>query len=264
MTGPLRQSPPYGVILETRNLSRFFGEMAALSMVNLSIKEKEITSLIGPNGAGKTTFYNAITGRFPPSSGTILFKGKDITGLPPHKIVKHGIGRSFQITSIFKGLTILENVRAAVIARSPARMNLFTPVESSRALYDQSMHYLRLIGLEEKKDHLCSTLSHGDMRTVEIGITLATEPNLILLDEPTQGMTPEETKRMVNLIKDLSNQTKTTFFIIEHDMNVVFSISDRIVVLYYGSILADGKPDEIRANRKVKEAYLGGLTDAEG
>jgi branched-chain amino acid transport system ATP-binding protein len=265
MTGNAAETPrPKGTILETRNLSRYFGQMAALSNISLSIREKEITSLIGPNGAGKTTFYNVITGRFPPSSGKILFKDKDITGLAPHQIVKRGVGRSFQITSIFSGLTVLENVRAAVIARSSARMNLFTPVESSRSLYEQSMRYLELIGLADKKDDVCSILSHGDMRVVEIGITLATEPDLILLDEPTQGMTPEETKRMVNLIRDLSNRTETTFFIIEHDMNVVFSISDRIVVLYYGSILADASPDEIRSNRKVKEAYLGGLTDADG
>ena len=253
-----------GVILETRDLTRFFGKLAALNKVNLAINEREVTSLIGPNGAGKTTFYNAITGRFVPSSGRILFKGKDITGLPPHKIVKRGIARSFQITTIFKELTVLENVRSAVIARSAARMNVFKSVNSYGALYEESMRYLRLVGLEEKKDELCSTLSHGDMRVVEIGITLASEPDLVLLDEPTQGMTPEETKRMVNLIKELSRETKTTFFIIEHDMNVVFSISDRIVVLYYGSILADGPPEAIRANIKVKEAYLGGLTDADG
>ena len=177
--------------------------------------------------------------------------------------MKLGVGRSFQITSIFSGLTVLENVRAAVIARSSARMNLFTPVESSRSLYEQSMRYLELIGLGDKKDSVCSILAHDDMRVVEIGITLRPS-RTSSFSTPTQGMTPEETKRMVNLIRDLSNRTKTTFFIIEHDMNVVFSISDRIVVLYYGSILADGAPDEIRSNRKVKEAYLGGLTDADG
>ena len=158
---------------------------------------------------------------------------------------------------------MLENIRAAVIARSTARMNLFKNVGSFSSLYEQSMHYLKLVGLEDKKDMPCKTLSHGDMRTIEVGMTLASDPDLILLDEPTQGMTPEETKRMVDLIKELSKKTKTTFFLIEHDMNVVFSISDRIVVLYYGNVLADGSPDEIRANHKVKEAYLGGLSNAE-
>jgi len=253
-----------GVILETEELTKYFGNLPAIKGVNLTINEKEVTSLIGPNGAGKTTFYNLITGRFPPSSGRILFKGKDITGFPPHKILKRGLARSFQITSIFNELTVLENVRSAVIAQSTARMNLFKHVNSFGSLYEKSMEYLKLIGLEDKINLLCSTLSHGDRRTVEIGITLASDPDLILLDEPTAGMTPEETKKMVNLIKDLSKQTKTTFFIIEHDMNVVFSISDRIIVLYYGEILADGAPDQIRVNQKVKEAYLGGLTDAAG
>jgi branched-chain amino acid transport system ATP-binding protein len=142
-------------------------------------------------------------------------------------------------------------------------MNLFKNVDSFSSLYDKSMYYLKLVGLEDKKDMLCSTLPHGDMRTIEVGVTLASDPDLILLDEPTQGMTPEETKRMVDLIKELSKKTKTTFFIIEHDMNVVFSISDRIIVLYYGEVLADGTPDEIRANHRVKEAYLGGLSNAD-
>jgi len=250
-------------ILETKDLTRYFGNVAALDNINLVINKDQITSLIGPNGAGKTTFFNALTGRFKPSSGRILFKGKDITGLPPHKIIPKGLARSFQITSIFKELTVLENIRAAVIARSTARMNLFKNVGSFSLLYEQSMHYLKLVGLEDKKDMPCKTLSHGDMRTIEVGMTLASDPDLILLDEPTQGMTPEETKRMVDLIKELSKKTKTTFFLIEHDMNVVFSISDRIVVLYYGNVLADGSPDEIRANHKVKEAYLGGLSNAE-
>jgi len=252
-----------GAILETKDLTRYFGNVAALHNISLVINKDQITSLIGPNGAGKTTFFNALTGRFKPSSGRILFKGKDIAGLPPHKIIPKGLARSFQITSIFKELTVLENIRAAVIARSTARMNLFKNVGSFSSLYEQSMHYLKLVGLEDKKDMPCKTLSHGDMRTIEVGMTLASDPDLILLDEPTQGMTPEETKRMVDLIKELSKKTKTTFFLIEHDMNVVFSISDRIVVLYYGNVLADGSPDEIRANHKVKEAYLGGLSNAE-
>ena len=252
------------VILETQNLTKYFGKLVALNGVNLCVKEKEITSLIGPNGAGKTTFYNVITGRFPPSSGYVLFKGKNINSLPSHKILKRGIARSFQITNIFTELTILQNIRSAIIAQSIMRMNLFQHVDSSNTLYENSMDVLRLLGLEQKKDISCSKLSHGDMRTVDIGIALASHPDLVFLDEPTAGMTPEETKRMVDLIKGLSKQTKTTFFITEHDMNVVFYISDRIIVLHQGQILADGTPEEIRTNLKVKEAYLGRLSDAKG
>ena len=244
-------------ILETKDLTRYFGNVAALDNINLVINKDQITSLIGPNGAGKTTFFNALTGRFKPSSGRILFKGKDITGLPPHKIIPKGLARSFQITSVFKELTVLENIRAAVIARSTARMNLFKNVGSFSSLYEQSMHYLKLVGLEDKKDMPCKTLSHGDMRTIEVGMTLASDPDLILLDEPTQGMTPEETKRMVDLIKELSKKTKTTFFLIEHDMKLVMSISDRICVMEYGKEIAQGTPREIKENPRVIEAYLG-------
>jgi branched-chain amino acid transport system ATP-binding protein len=249
-------------ILETRELTKSFGRLAALYKLNLKIKAEEITSLIGPNGAGKTTFYNVVTGRFPPSSGYVFFKGENITGFPPHRILKRGIARSFQITSIFMDLSVLNNIRASVIARSGARMNVLRRVGSFDSLYEGSMEILRFLGLEDKRDVLCSKLSHGDMRTVDIGIALACKPDLIFLDEPTAGMTPEETRKMVGLIKKLSEQTKTTFFVTEHDMNVVFSISDRIIVLHQGQVLADGTPKEIRDNGEVKKAYLGGLTDA--
>lgn len=248
-----------GIILETKELTKNFGKLVALDRVTLAIREKKITSVIGPNGAGKTTFFNVITGRFPPSSGYFFFRGNDITNLHPYEIVKRGIARSFQITNIFNDLTVLENIRSAVIARSTIRMNFFKHVNSFNSLYERSMYFLKLVGLEEKKDFSCSALPHGDRRTVEIGIALASQPSLIFLDEPTAGMTPEESKKMVNLIKNLSEQTETTFLIIEHDMNIVFSISDRIIVLHYGQILADGTPDQIRTNYKVKEAYLGGL-----
>jgi branched-chain amino acid transport system ATP-binding protein len=252
------------VIFETQNVSKYFGKLAALNSVSILIREKEITSLIGPNGAGKTTFYDVITGRFPPSSGHIFFKGKDITGLPPYKILKRGVARSFQITNLFNTLTVLENIRSAIIARSMARLNLFKGVDSFNALYEETMHFIELIGLEGKVNVPCANLSHGDMRAVEIGIALASGPEIIFLDEPTQGMTQEETGKMVRLIKNLSEKTPTTFFVIEHDMSVVFSISDRIIVLFRGQVLADSPPGEIRTNPKVKEAYLGGLTDATG
>jgi branched-chain amino acid transport system ATP-binding protein len=176
--------------------------------------------------------------------------------------LRQGIARSFQITNLFSNLTVLENVRSAIIARSIARLNLFKSVNSFNALYEETMHFIELIGLEDKVNVPCANLSHGDMRTVEIGIALASEPEIIFLDEPTQGMTPEETRKMVRLIKNLSEKTPTTFFVIEHDMSVVFSISDRIIVLFHGQVLADSTPGEIRTNSKVKEAYLGGLANA--
>ncbi len=246
-------------ILEITGLSKHFGQVAALSNINLSVRSGEITSLIGPNGAGKTTFYNVITGKFPPSAGTILFKGEEITGLPAFKIWKKGISRSFQITNIFKRLTVLENIRSALIIHQERSLSFFKPVDLFDDLYARSLEVLRLIGLEDKKDMPCQAISHGDMRIVEVGIVLASEPQLVFLDEPTAGMNPEETRRMVALIKNLFETTGTTFFLTEHDMNVVFSISHRIVVLNYGKILAEGTPEEIRRNEEVRKAYLGGF-----
>lgn len=245
-------------ILEIKNLSKHFGHVAALNNVTLSIRHGEITSLIGPNGAGKTTFYNVVTGKFPPTSGSILFKGEDITGLPPFKIWKKGISRSFQITNIFKRLTVIENIRSALIIYTGRSLKFFKPVDYFDDLYEKSLHILKLIGLEDKKDLPCHAISHGDMRIVEVGIVLASEPQLVFLDEPTAGMNPEETRRMVGLIKELFQTTGTTFFLTEHDMKVVFSISHRVIVLNYGIILADGTPEEIRRNEEVRRAYLGG------
>jgi branched-chain amino acid transport system ATP-binding protein len=227
--------------------------------VTLSIREGEITSLIGPNGAGKTTFYNVLTGKFRSTSGTVIFKGEDITNLPPHRIWKKGISRSFQITNIFSEQTVFENIRSALIVHTGKSMKFLNRIGHFNDLPKKCMHILRLVGLEEKKDMLCNAISHGDMRIVEIGIVLASEPELVFLDEPTAGMNPEETKKMVKLTKELFEHTGTTFLITEHDMNVVFSISHRIIVLDHGQILADGSPEEIRENEEVKKAYLGGF-----
>jgi len=246
-------------ILEIKDLSKNFGQVAALSHITLSIRPGEITSLIGPNGAGKTTFYNVITGKFPPTAGTILFKGEEITGLPAFKVWKRGISRSFQITNIFKRLTVLENIRSALIIHQGRSLNFFKPIDFFDDLYVKSLQILKLIGLEDKKDMPCQAISHGDMRIVEVGIALASEPKVVFLDEPTAGMNPEETRRMVFLIRNLFETTGTTFFLTEHDMNVVFSISHRIVVLNFGKILADGTPEEIRRNEEVRKAYLGGF-----
>jgi branched-chain amino acid transport system ATP-binding protein len=246
-------------LLEISRLSKTYGHVAALSDVTLSIRDGEITSLIGPNGAGKTTFYNVLTGRFPASSGTIHFRGEAITNLPPYKVWRKGISRSFQVTNIFKTLTVLENIRSALIVREGHSLNFFRPIDHFDDLHAQSVDILRLIGLEDQRDVPCHAISHGDMRIVEMGVVLAGRPKLVFLDEPTAGMNPEETKKMVALIRNLFETTGTTFFLTEHDMNVVFSISHRIVVLNYGRVLADGTPEEIRRNDAVKQAYLGGL-----
>ncbi len=248
-------------ILEIKKLSKDFGHVAALSDVTLSIKEGEITSLIGPNGAGKTTFYNLVTGKFPPTAGSINFRGEEIASLPPYKVWKKGISRSFQITNIFKTLTVLENIRSALIVHEGQSLNFFKPIDYIEDLHHKSLRILKLVGLEDQKNVPCYAISHGDMRIVEVGIVLASEPKLVFLDEPTAGMNPEETKKMVTLIKNLFETTGTTFFLTEHDMNVVFSISHRIIVLNYGKILADGTPEEIRQNEAVKQAYLGGYQE---
>ena len=247
--------------LEIQSLSRKFGNAWALDEVTLSIREGEITSLIGPNGAGKTTFYNVITGKLRASSGAVIFKGEDITNLPPHKVWKKGISRSFQITNIFMDQTVLENIRSALIVHTGKSMKWFKPINRYKDLPEKCMHFLRLLGLEDKKDALCSEISHGDMRIVEMGIVLASEPDLLFLDEPTAGMDPEETRKMIKLMKELYENTGTTFFITEHDMNVVFSISHRIIVLHQGQVLADGSPEEISNNEEIKKAYLGGFLE---
>jgi branched-chain amino acid transport system ATP-binding protein len=246
-------------LLEIRSLSKKFGQLVALSDLTLAIKEGEITSLIGPNGAGKTTFYNVITGKFPPSSGSILFQGQDISGLPPHKIWKKGIARSFQITNIFMRLTVLENIRSALIVHMNKSYNFLKPIHYFDDLHEKSIEILKLVGLQDKMDMPCHAISHGDMRIVEVGIVLASEPKLVFLDEPTAGMNPTETMKMANLIRELHKKTGTTFFLTEHDMKVVFAISDRIIVLDRGRLLAEGTPQEIRDNLEVKKAYLGGL-----
>jgi branched-chain amino acid transport system ATP-binding protein len=255
----LDSGEPTMAILEIRNLSRRFGKLVALSDLSFSIHEGQITSLIGPNGAGKTTFYNVITGKFPPSSGSILFQGKDISGLPPHKIWRLGIARSFQITNIFMRLTVLENIRSALIVHLNKTYNFLKPIHYLDQLHERSLQIVNLVGLQDKMNMPCHAISHGDMRIVEVGIVLASEPKLAFLDEPTQGMTPGETMKMANLIRELHKKTGTTFFITEHDMKVVFAISDRIIVLDRGTLLAEGTPQEIHENIEVKKAYLGGL-----
>jgi branched-chain amino acid transport system ATP-binding protein len=242
-------------LLEVKNLHKDFSGLKVLTGINLSIEKGERHSIIGPNGAGKSTLFNVITGKYRPSMGRIFFDGEDITGLSPFKISRRGLARSFQIINIFPMMNVYQNVRNAILSKEKIRLNTFLRLEKMDRIDQETLHVLESLGLIGIKDVLAGELSYGQQRALEIGIALATDPKLILLDEPTAGMTKEETKETVALIQ---NATKgKTLVIIEHDMDVVFSIAHRITVLYYGEILASGTPDEIRNSEKVKEAYLG-------
>ena len=244
-------------ILEIRGLRKNFGKLAAVAGVDLNFQEGEFTSIIGPNGAGKTTLFNVITGRFAPSSGTIRFNGKNIAGLTPYQISRLKLSRIFQITNLFPELTVYENIKVSVLAKRKETSKIFTHSKNRSQADEETERILEIIGLSDKKESMCGSLSHGDQRSVEVGVALATDPVLLLLDEPTGGMGPEETDRMVQFVRTLQETQKVTILLVEHDMSVVFSVSKRIVVMHQGAVIADGNPDEIRKNDKVREAYLG-------
>jgi branched-chain amino acid transport system ATP-binding protein len=244
-------------LLEANDIRRTFGGFVAVDGVSLAIREGEVAALIGSNGAGKTTFYNIISGRLTPSAGTVRFRGRNITGLPPHRIARLGIGRSFQITNIFAELTVTENVSLALVARGGQSLVLWRRVAADAALRRRAVAVLERLGIGALADQRAGTLSYGDKRLVELAIVLAGEPTLVLLDEPTAGMTPEETHVVVRLIRDLAEAGPYTFFITEHDMEVVFGLAERVFVMHRGQLLAQGTPEEIRMNPDVRAAYLG-------
>ena len=260
-------------IIEAENVKKYFpikggvfskvvGYVKAVDDVSLKIEKGTCMALVGESGCGKTTFGRTLLKLIEPDAGKILFEGKDITGLPPYKIAHAGIGRSFQVTNIFSRMTVRQNILSALIAHYGKGASLFSPYWRDAKLTRETDAILAQLGLSEFSDVETRYLSYGDKRLVEIGIVLANYPRLILLDEPAAGMTPEETERMTALIQRLADETKTTFFLTEHDMKVVFSVSRKIFVLHQGQLLAQGTPQEIRENRKVKEAYLGGSLDA--
>ncbi|HEY8485813.1 MAG TPA: ABC transporter ATP-binding protein [Limnochordales bacterium] len=244
-------------LLSVRGLVKEFGRLRAVDGVDLEVEEGELTAVIGPNGAGKTTLYNLITGRYAPTAGSIRFRGREVAGLAPPELVRLGIGRSFQITNVFPNLTVLQNVRIAAIVQMGRQRRWWQRVDHDAELHQACMAVLRQVGLDGLAHRPVNTLSHGDRRQVEVAIVLATRPKLVLLDEPTAGMNPAETRRMVELIQRLHRETGTTFLLTEHDMEVVFSICRRIVVMHRGRVLADGSPEEIRRNPEVRAAYLG-------
>ncbi len=251
-------------VLETEGLERRFGKLLAVDDVNVEIDDDEVTSIIGPNGAGKTTFYNLLSGRLKPTGGTVHLREHDggetidITGMEPFEINRKGLSRAFQINNIFEGLSVEDNVRIARISRNGQTRDIRTVARDDQELTDEVWEIIELVGLEEVADTKCENLSHGDKRKVEIALSLGTDPSVVLLDEPTAGMNATETEKMVDLIRSLDEQTDTTFVITEHDMGVVLGISDRILVLDGGKLIADGTPDEVMQNEQVREAYLGG------
>jgi len=227
----------------------------ATNCVCINIEENGLRSVIGPNGAGKTTFINIVTGRIPASSGKVFFQGKDITNKPTHELVKMGICRTFQITSIFQKLSVFENVRIAKQARLGGTLRIFSTKKSLRKVTEETWAILERLGLQDLAHQPAKNLAYGDQRVLEVAIALAGDPNILFLDEPTAGMSPAETRHISKLIKGLSEEI--SIVLVEHDMDMVMSVSDKISVLQYGSIIAEGKPEEIKSNPQVREAYLG-------
>jgi branched-chain amino acid transport system ATP-binding protein len=242
-------------ILETKDLFHDYSGLKVLFDVNLQVKEGERHAIIGPNGAGKTTLFNTITGTCCPTQGKVLFKGKDVTGAKPYQLTRMGMGRSFQITSTFNRLVTFQNVRLAILSQKGIRFNIFRKVDKMTDVNLETLEIIKRINLDQEALVPASLLSYGKHRSLEISMALATNPDLIMLDEPTAGMSRDETHTAVEMIKRLT--AGKTVVVIEHDMDVVFSLADRVTVLHYGKILATGTPEEIRNNQDVKDAYLG-------
>ncbi len=244
-------------LLVLQNVTRRFGALTALNNISLSVEPGELRAVIGPNGAGKTTLFNLISGFFPPSDGQILFEGQKITAVNPASLVKRGIIRTFQITEIFLDLTVYENIRVAVEVAMGIQMRPYVGAATRAKVQARVEELMNIVNITGKADRVAGELSHGDQRVVEVGIALSRQPKLLLLDEPTAGMGDEETNHMTDLIRDLNKGQKITMLFIEHDMNIVFGVADRITVLDNGTMLAEGNAREIADNPRVQAAYLG-------
>jgi branched-chain amino acid transport system ATP-binding protein len=243
-------------MLTIQNLTKSFNGFVATNGVNLTIAESERHAIIGPNGAGKSTLFNLITGHLRPDSGTVNYRGEDITGMKPHTIVRKGVSRSFQHTNVYPKLTVFENMQAALIAHHRMEYRFFTL--ATKLFRDEALEILAAVGMAEDADRVAGTLAYGRQKQLELAVGLASEPKFLLLDEPTAGMSGKETRQAIDLIARITEERKLTLLFTEHDMEVVFGIADRISVLYFGKILCTGTPEEVRADPEVKRVYLGG------
>jgi branched-chain amino acid transport system ATP-binding protein len=244
-------------LLEIKGLSKAFGRVITANNLDLTIDQGVLTSIIGPNGAGKSTLINMLSGSLPVDSGQILFEGTDITRLSIHQRVKMGLCRSFQVVNIFPDLTVFDNVQIPVLAVRRRARGLFRPVAREAGVHEEVGRVLDRVGLAAEAHTIAGALSHGDQRSLEVGIALAVRPRLLFLDEPTAGMNPVERVRVLENIRGLSAEGKTTFVIVEHDMDIVFSLSERVIVLHHGEIIGDGTTQEIQNSPIVREVYLG-------
>ncbi len=247
------------VILETRKLRKEFGALVAVSDVSIRVRAKSLHSIIGPNGAGKTTFFNLLSGNIEPTSGQVIFKGRDITRIPLYRTAHLGIGRSFQITNIFPNLTVYENIRLACQALGKDNFNFLRHYSHFKRYEERAREVISLVGLHARAASVARTLPHGDQRKLELGMILAPDPEVLLFDEPTAGMAAEQVPQLIELIEQIQEAGEKTVMLVEHNMNVVMSVSDTITVMHQGQVLAEGTPAEISANEVVQSAYLGGL-----
>ncbi len=247
------------IIIETINLSKHFGALVAVDSVNLKVRKNTLHAIIGPNGAGKTTLFNLLSRNIEPTSGKVIFKGHDLTHQPIHRMIHNGIGRSFQITNIFPNLTVFENIRLASQAMGNGNFKFWMDVSRLKDCEDSAWEAIEKVGLKNRAQTLARTLPHGDQRKLELGMILAPDPEILLLDEPTAGMAAEQVPELIALIQEIQKGGNKTVMLVEHNMNVVMSISDVITVMHLGKVLAEGAPAEIAANKEVQTAYLGGL-----
>ncbi len=247
------------IIFETQNLTKQFGALVAVDDVNIKVRKNSLHAIIGPNGAGKTTFFNLLSGNLEPTSGHVIFKGRDITHQPVHRTIHFGIGRSFQITNIFPNLTVFENIRLASQALGSDNFKFWANSSRFKAYEERTWAVIEKVGLKERVFTPARTLPHGDQRKLELGMILAPDPEVLLLDEPTAGMAAEQVPELIALIQDIQKAGDKTVMLVEHNMNVVMSVSDSITVMHQGKVLAEGTPSQIAANKEVQTAYLGGL-----